>query len=177
MSDQSTTTTTQNVKQPSLKIGSRVRCTDDGVEGRITWANAVSVKIGWDDGEQITWRRDSLAGRPLEILGAADTGATDQLGATVEVAPSEQATASETTAPARRLFAGVVVSSGDPHHYRAVPLDRTLSLCRDEELAQRLARGPGTPNCLLLKLLGQLLVMVCPCATLLRALSRFRGFW
>jgi hypothetical protein len=29
----------------SLKIGSRVRCTDDGVEGRIVWANGVSVKI------------------------------------------------------------------------------------------------------------------------------------
>src|SRR5262249_22770933 len=51
-----------------LKVGSRVRCTDDGVEGRITWANAVSVKIRWDDGEQVTWRRDSLADRPLEVL-------------------------------------------------------------------------------------------------------------
>ena len=29
----------------TLKIGSRVRCTDDGVTGRIVWANAVSVKI------------------------------------------------------------------------------------------------------------------------------------
>lgn len=53
---------------PALRIGSRVRCTDDGVEGRITWANGVSVKIQWDDGEQITWRRDSLTDRPIEIL-------------------------------------------------------------------------------------------------------------
>jgi hypothetical protein len=30
---------------PALKIGSRVRCTDDGVEGRITWANSASVKV------------------------------------------------------------------------------------------------------------------------------------
>ena len=52
----------------TLKIGSRVRRTDDGVEGRIVWANGVSVKITWDDGEQVTWRRDSLAGRPIEIL-------------------------------------------------------------------------------------------------------------
>src|SRR3954466_3860709 len=52
----------------SLKVGSRVRCTDDGVEGRLVWANATAVKIRWDDGEQVTWRRDSLAGRPLEIL-------------------------------------------------------------------------------------------------------------
>ena len=26
----------------------------DGVVGRIVWANAVSVKIRWDDGEQVT---------------------------------------------------------------------------------------------------------------------------
>ena len=56
---------------PALKIGSLVRCTDDGVEGRIVWANAVAVKVRWDDGEQITWRRDSLADRPIEILDAA----------------------------------------------------------------------------------------------------------
>jgi hypothetical protein len=59
---------------PSLKISSRVRCTDDGVTGRIVWANAVSVKIRWDDGEQVTWRRDSLAGRPIEILDVDTTG-------------------------------------------------------------------------------------------------------
>src|SRR5262245_19092462 len=51
-----------------LRVGSRVRCTDDGVEGRITWANATAVKIRWDDGEQVTWRRDSLADRPVEVL-------------------------------------------------------------------------------------------------------------
>ena len=51
-----------------LKVDSRVRCTDDGVQGRITWANATVVKIQWDDGEQVTWRHDSLAARPLAIL-------------------------------------------------------------------------------------------------------------
>jgi hypothetical protein len=56
----------------TLKIGSRVRCTDDGVTGRIIWANAVSVKIRWDDGEPVTWRRDSLAGRPIAIVDAED---------------------------------------------------------------------------------------------------------
>ena len=54
----------------TLRIGSRVRCTDDGVEGRIVWANGVSVKIKWDDGEPIAWRRDSLAGRLIEILAS-----------------------------------------------------------------------------------------------------------
>src|ERR1022692_2816698 len=53
----------------TLKIGSRVRCTDDQAEGRIVWANGVSLKITWNDGEQVTWRRDSLADRPIEILG------------------------------------------------------------------------------------------------------------
>jgi hypothetical protein len=57
--------------RPALRIGSRVRCTDDGVVGRITWANSVSVKVKWDNGEQVTWRRDSLAERPIEILDPA----------------------------------------------------------------------------------------------------------
>jgi hypothetical protein len=30
----------------------------------------VAVKIQWDDGEQVTWRRDALAGKPIEILVA-----------------------------------------------------------------------------------------------------------
>ena len=61
-------TTTQAAGLPALKIGGRVRRIDDRVEGRIVWANGVSVKITWDGGEQVTWRRDSLAGRPIEIL-------------------------------------------------------------------------------------------------------------
>jgi hypothetical protein len=61
-------TTTGDANRPALTIGSRVRCTDDGVTGRIVWANATSVKITWDDGEQVTWRRDSLAQRPIQIL-------------------------------------------------------------------------------------------------------------
>jgi hypothetical protein len=69
MSSKKKITTTPGTSSQALKIGSRVRCTGDGVEGRIVWANAVSVKIRWDDGEQITWRRDSLSDRPLAILG------------------------------------------------------------------------------------------------------------
>jgi len=38
----------------------------------LCWANSVSVKVQWDNGEQVTWRRDSLAGRPIEILQPAD---------------------------------------------------------------------------------------------------------
>jgi hypothetical protein len=65
-------TATQAAGLPTLKIGGRVRRTDDRVEGRIVWANGVSVKIAWDDGEQVTWRRDSLADRPIAILAGDD---------------------------------------------------------------------------------------------------------
>ena len=70
MGKKKTTPTGGAAPLPALRIGSRVRCTDDGVEGRIAWANAVSVKIKWDDGEEVTWKRDSLASRPIEILDA-----------------------------------------------------------------------------------------------------------
>ena len=80
--------TTPGTNSQALKIGSRVRCTDDGVEGRIVWANAVSLKIRWEDGEQVTWRRDSLAGRPLEFLETS--GDENENAATC---PSEQAAA------------------------------------------------------------------------------------
>ena len=75
MSSKKTSATTNPNVQP-LRIGSRVRCTDDGVEGRITWANAVSLKIKWDDGEEVTWKRDALASKPIEFLDA-DAGSAD----------------------------------------------------------------------------------------------------
>jgi HB1, ASXL, restriction endonuclease HTH domain len=76
---------------PALKIGGRVRRTDDLAEGRIIWANGVSVKIAWDDGEQVTWRRDSLAGRPIEILaGDDDQPATEQAAPQAEQAAPPQ---------------------------------------------------------------------------------------
>jgi hypothetical protein len=81
MSSKQKTPATPSTSPQTLKIGSRVRCTDDGVEGRIVWANAVAVKIQWDDGEYVTWRRDALASRPIEILAAS--GDEDQ-----QVAPA-----------------------------------------------------------------------------------------
>jgi hypothetical protein len=77
----------------ALKIGSRVRCTEDGVEGRITWANGVAVKVQWDDGEQVTWRRDSLAERPIEILDPA--GEEDQAAAGEAPTDGEEAVSTE----------------------------------------------------------------------------------
>src|SRR5262245_22587572 len=86
------TTGTAGGNLPTLKIGSRVRCTDDGVTGRPVWATALSVKIQWDDGEQVTWKRDALATRPLEILDAADEG--DQTTAPAATDSGEGITAS-----------------------------------------------------------------------------------
>jgi hypothetical protein len=88
MSSKKKNPTIPDTNLQALKIGSCVRCTDDGVEGRIVWANGVSVKIQWNDGEQVTWRRDSLAGRPIEILEAS--GDENEIAATCL---SEQAAA------------------------------------------------------------------------------------
>jgi hypothetical protein len=105
MSSKKKSPTSPGTNLQTLKIGSRVRCTDYGVEGRIVWANAVSVKIRWDDGEHVTWRRDSLASRPLEILAAvsdedeyaataapAQTDGTEPPQAEPEAAPTTPAT-------------------------------------------------------------------------------------
>jgi hypothetical protein len=87
--------TTPSQSQQTLKIGSRVRCTDDGVEGRIVWANAISLKIRWDDGEQVTWRRDSLAERPIEILDESE----DQSTSAVQPVATEQSAMEPTGDP------------------------------------------------------------------------------
>ena len=72
------------------------------------WANATSVKIKWDDGEQVTWKRDSLAGRPIEFLDAAAEDdqpaspaapAASEQPATTEVPQAEPEAAPATTEP------------------------------------------------------------------------------
>src|SRR5215469_4860005 len=103
MSSKKKTSTTPSTNLQTLKIGSRVRCTDDGVGGRIVWCNAVSVKIRWDDGEQVTWRRDSLADRPIEILDEAGDEdpreATDAPEQPVANQPVDPATAAPPAGP------------------------------------------------------------------------------
>jgi hypothetical protein len=101
----------------ALRIGTRVRCTDDGVEGRITWANAMSVKIKWDDGEDVTWRRVALADKPIELLDAEDDQAeapnTEQ-PVTVEQAPAAEAPVAEPAAQAEEQTAATTeVSSAE----------------------------------------------------------------
>lgn len=82
MSSKKKSSTSPSTNQQALKIGSRVRCTDDGVTGRIVWANAVSLKIRWDDGEQVTWRRDTLAEKPIEILDGSEDQSTSDVDST-----------------------------------------------------------------------------------------------
>jgi HB1, ASXL, restriction endonuclease HTH domain len=81
---------------PALKIGGRVRRTDDGVSGRIVWANGVSVKIKWDGGGQVTWRRDSLADRPIEILVGGDDQPAAEQAAPPQAEQEANAEATET---------------------------------------------------------------------------------
>jgi hypothetical protein len=75
---------------PAIRIGSRVRCTDDGVEGRIAWANAVAVKVKWDDGEEVTWKRAELASKPIEFLDPEPAEPTEQ--APAAATPDQPAT-------------------------------------------------------------------------------------
>jgi hypothetical protein len=97
MSKKKGTAKTPAADLPALKIGSRVRCTDDGVQGRITWANAASVKIEWDDGEKVTWKRDYLATRPIEVIDADQAAADDRVEAAIVQADGERETGNRDT--------------------------------------------------------------------------------
>ena len=118
MSRKKNTSTNHNGNPPALKIGSRARCTDDGVEGRITWANAVSVKIKWDDGEQVTWKRDSLATRPIKILDADD----DQTTASVATdTAAENTTATEVEQAEAPVDTAAIESTATTEQAQAEP--------------------------------------------------------
>jgi hypothetical protein len=54
----------------TIRIGTRVRHSSDSVAGRIVWDNAVAVKIQWDDGERVTWKRAELRTKGLEVVEA-----------------------------------------------------------------------------------------------------------
>jgi hypothetical protein len=62
--------TKKSIDPTTIKLGTRVRHAEDGAEGRIAWANAQAVKIQWDDGEKVTWKRAELAAKGLELLDA-----------------------------------------------------------------------------------------------------------
>ena len=105
------TTTTTPTGLPALKIGSRVRCTDDGVTGRIVWANAVAVKVKWDDGEQVTWKRAELATRPIEILDAEADAEPQAVETTEQAAVAEVAAEPAIPQPATEPEPAVAAAS------------------------------------------------------------------
>src|SRR5579872_393945 len=93
-------TTTNTTNLPELRVGTRVRCTDDGVDGRIVRANGLMVTVAWSDGEKVTWRRDTLATKPIEIIDPdTDEQPTTATEPTSEPpsapTPAEQTTAHE----------------------------------------------------------------------------------
>jgi hypothetical protein len=145
MSDK-TAKTTPDTSLTTLKIGSRVRCTDDGVEGRITWANGVSVKIVWTDGEKVTWRRDSLAARPIEIFDAADAedqpitpaaSAVPEPAATTEMPASDSAVIASTS----ELAADIGVSTAAER-----PTPEPTPFAEEEAPATPLASNNSAPT-------------------------------
>jgi HB1, ASXL, restriction endonuclease HTH domain len=134
------TTPATNSEPPALKIGSRVRC-DDGVGGRITRANAVSVKIKWDDGEEITWRRDSLAWRAIEILDADATAREEQPAAAPVAEQVEQLTtesAPEQGTPAEQPAA-------EPEQVAPTELPAPVAVSTPEQVAESPATEPAPP--------------------------------
>jgi hypothetical protein len=83
----------------AIRIGTRVRHTD-GAEGKIAWANATSVKIQWDDGEKVTWKRAELASKGLTILDADEAAQEAPPAPAAEVATPETSADATATTPA-----------------------------------------------------------------------------
>jgi hypothetical protein len=138
-----TTQTTDTPGLPALQIGSRVRCTDDGALGRIAWANATSVKIKWDDGEQINWRRDSLAGRPIEFLDA-DPAAEETEAEPPAAEPTPQAATLE-QAGAGDLPATAAAPAEQPEAVEAPATEPAPSAPEPAEVAPAPADSGGEP--------------------------------
>lgn len=111
MSGKKKTTAAAGMNPQTLRIGSRVRCTDDGVTGRIVWTNGTSVKIAWDDGEQVTWRREELAGKPVEIL---DPDASSDEGLPAETPGAVSGQGSSTEAPEKESAAVAAIPERGP---------------------------------------------------------------
>ena len=130
-------TTTAAAGLPALKIGSRVRRTDDLAEGRIVWANGVSVRIAWDEGEHVTWRRVSMAERPIEILGVDKDQATAPTRAAPTEPPQEKqqrkAEAPEATAPEQESPTPEAKPAAETPSTAAEPTPRTAEAAAASE--------------------------------------------
>jgi outer membrane biosynthesis protein TonB len=92
----------------AIRIGTRIRHAADGAIGRIVWANATTVKVQWDDGEKVNWKRAELAEKGLEILddeqaaepSEAQPTTPDEQPAPVATEQTKPATAEEAPAEA-----------------------------------------------------------------------------
>jgi hypothetical protein len=137
---------TGNPNMQTLRIGSRVRCTDDGVEGRIVWANALSVKVEWQDGEKVTWKRDSLAGRPIQILDAeADGGETEASPIAVEQTATEAAIAEPAIVPEAETAATTEVPAAEAPAQEPPPAEPADSSTEATPAPARPKRQPKAP--------------------------------
>jgi hypothetical protein len=92
----------------TIRRGSRVRHSADGAEGRITWCNGVSVKIEWDDGEKVTWKRAELSAKSLEILDDQTPGDAGEQN----TSPVTAETAEAATEQAAQLAPGGIARGG-----------------------------------------------------------------
>jgi hypothetical protein len=95
----------------NIKLGTRVRHIEDGALGRIVWANAAAIKVQWDDGEKVTWKRAELGIKGLAVVEEDEAPETraEQAGEPASQVPAEPVQASEVVPPAEPISAAAVV--------------------------------------------------------------------
>jgi hypothetical protein len=102
----------------NIRFGTRVRHISDGVLGRIVWANAVSVKIEWDDGEKVTWKRAELGIKGVAVIDEDDAAKTPAAGAMPEsdraTMPADEAVTTPASAEAQAEVAGAEATAPAP---------------------------------------------------------------
>jgi hypothetical protein len=108
----------------NIKLGTRVRHVEDGVEGRIVWANAAAVKIQWQDGEKVTWKRAELGAKGLAVI---DEPSDEGLGgeATVEPAATEPGSVEPAKAPEAQAGPVADATNAEPATTPEQPIQAT----------------------------------------------------
>jgi hypothetical protein len=100
-----------------LRVGDRVRFTEDGAEGRVVSADANSVRILWDDGEEATWRRAALANKPIVLLddeaGEPPAAPEQAVPETAEAGPHKPAESADSDAAESATPAEVLPTATD----------------------------------------------------------------
>ena len=153
-------TTAATTNQQALRIGTRIRHTEDNVEGRITWANGTAVKIEWADGVMVTWKRTDLASKPIAILDAADdegqpetlaeptdAGQTETPPAIVTPADRADAPQADTTTPAASGTAEPQLASPVPEQLAEQTAPESSGPpAQDAAKPKRQRKAPATPK-------------------------------